>query len=240
MKLSQDLQISLSVAMTEAQRLGHEYTGLDHLLYALTFDAKTATVMRHAGANVERLQKRLASYLADEVESVRFDDDEEEDFEPRLTLGLQRALSRAAAQVESAGKPEVQGPDLLVAMFAEADSYGMELLAADGVTRLDVVSFIAHGISKLQSSVRALPSGRPDSSTSEDRAPAGDDEDERGFGAVPGGDALASFTQELTEMARKGAIDPLIGRDNEVRRTLHILQRRRKNNPIYVGDPGVG
>jgi ATP-dependent Clp protease ATP-binding subunit ClpA len=233
MKLSQDLQISFTVAMTEAQRLGHEYAGTEHMLYALTFDKKTADVLRHAGADVERVRKRLATYLSDELDAFDFEDDDRE--EPRLTLGLQRALARAAAHAEGAGKAEIHGPDLLVAMFSEDDSYAIDLLDEEGVTRLDVVSYLAHGVSKLHPTLPGLPAGP---------APAGaggDEEGEEGsFGAAPGSDPLQAFTQDLTELARKGAIDPLIGRDTEIRRTLHILQRRRKNNPIYVGDPGVG
>ena len=148
---------------------------------------------------------------------------------------MQRALARAGAQVEGSGRDEIKGTDLLVALFADPDSYAAEVLAEEGVTRLDVVSFLAHGVSKLKPVPRAFP--LPGRGAAED-----DDEDEpdRPARAGAGGDPLAAFTQDLTELARRGAIDPLIGREPEVRRTLHILQRRRKNNPIYVGDPGVG
>jgi ATP-dependent Clp protease ATP-binding subunit ClpA len=222
MKLSRDLQISLEVAMTEAGRLGHEYAGLEHILYALTFDQETSKVLRHAGADLRRIQDRLTEYLDEAVESL----DTDEDVQPRLSLGAQRALARAALRVESTGRDEIRGSDLLVAIYEEPDSFAVDMLEAEGVNRLDVVSYLAHGVSKLQPAHgNALP--------------AGDDEDEPE--RPPGGeDALAAFAQDLTEMARKGAIDPLIGREPELQRTLHILQRRRKNNPIYVGDPGVG
>ncbi|HEX9945644.1 MAG TPA: AAA family ATPase [Thermoanaerobaculia bacterium] len=231
MKLSEDLQISLTVAISEAGRLGHEYAGLEHLLYALTFDEATARVLQHAGADVDRVREDLAEYLSEELEKV--DDD---DLEPRLTLGVQRVLSMAAARVGSAGKDEIRGSDVLVALFDEPDSYAVQVLESGGVTRLDVVSYLAHGVSRPQPPYfgGASPSALP----------AGEDEDEeemgRQRGGAPAGDPLKAFAQDLTALAQKGAIDPLIGRDKEILRTLHILQRRRKNNPIYVGDPGVG
>jgi ATP-dependent Clp protease ATP-binding subunit ClpA len=230
MRLSEDLEIALSVAVTEAGRLGHEYAGLEHLLYALTFDDDTARVLRHSGADLDRVREDLTEYLSEELEKVG-----EEGVEPRLTLGVQRVLSMAAARVESTGKTEIKGSDVLVAMYDEADSYAVQVLESEGVTRLDVVSYLAHGVSRLQPPYfgggAALPAG-------------GDDEDEeemgRGGRGAPAGDPLKAFTQDLTLLAERGGIDPLIGRDKEVQRTLHILQRRRKNNPVYVGDPGVG
>jgi ATP-dependent Clp protease ATP-binding subunit ClpA len=224
MKLSRDLQISLSVAMSEAGRLGHEYAGLEHILYALTFDEETAKVLRHAGADLRQLQERLNEYFSEALESV----DADEEIQPRLSLGAQRALARAALRAESAGREEVRGADLLVAMYDEPESYAVDMLEAEGLARLDVVSYLAHGVSKLH----PVPGGHPSQESAED-----EEEPER---AEPGDDALAAFAQDLTELARRGAIDPLIGREKELQRTLHILQRRRKNNPIYVGDPGVG
>jgi ATP-dependent Clp protease ATP-binding subunit ClpA len=228
MKLSQDLQISLTVAVSEAGRLGHEYTGLEHVLYALTFDEETSAVLEHAGADVKKVRDELAHYLEEELEPATR---RKRNREPRLTLGVQRALGLAAAKVESSGKDEILGSDVLVAMFDEPDCYAVEILQAQGVTRLDVVSYLAHGVSHIH------PSGFPSS------ASAGGEDDEEGAGTPGSGapaDALKAFTQDLTLLAKKGGIDPLIGRDKEVLRTLHILQRRRKNNPLYVGDPGVG
>jgi len=226
MKLSRDLQISLTVAVNEAGRLGHEYAGLEHILYALTFDDEAAKVLRHAGADLGQLQERLREYFSEALDSVDLDDE----VKPRLSLGAQRALHRAALRAESAGRDEVNGSDLLVAMYDEPESYAVDMLEAEGVTRLDVVSYLAHGVSKLH----AVP-GDPASAGA-----AGGDDDEELERTPKGDDALKSFTQDLTAMARRGTIDPLIGREKELQRTLHILQRRRKNNPIYVGDPGVG
>ncbi len=233
MKLSDDLQISLTVAISEAGRLGHEYAGLEHLLYALTLDDETAEVLKHAGADINQVRETLTEYLSDELESV------DGGRQPRLTLGVQRVLSMAAARADSSGKEEIDGPDVLVAMFDEADSYAIQVLESEGVTRLDVVSFIAHGVSR--DPQPPYFSGRTSRGTGQ---PAGDEDDEDEETGRRGGaqqnDPLKAFAQDLTELARNGGIDPLIGRDKEVLRTLHILQRRRKNNPIYVGDPGVG
>ena len=230
MKISDDLQITLTVAVSEAGRMGHEYAGLEHLLYALTFDDETAEVLKHAGADLDRVRETLTEYLSEELESL-----EENGRQPRLTLGVQRVLSLAAARADSAGRDELTGPDVLVAMFDEGDSYAVQVLEGEGVTRLDVVSYIAHGVSRLDPPYFS-GSGQPAGEEEED-----EDEEEMGRrGGAPQGDPLKAFTQDLTDLARRGGIDPLIGRDKEVLRTLHILQRRRKNNPIYVGDPGVG
>nr|XP_061812028.1 ATP-dependent Clp protease ATP-binding subunit ClpA-like [Nerophis lumbriciformis] len=230
MKLSQDLQISLTVAMSEAGRLGHEYAGLEHLLLALCLDEDSAQVLRHSGADPAQLHRELERYLADEVDRL----DVGEDYEPRPSMALQRVITRAGMHVESAGKEEMTGADLLVAMFGEGDSHAVYLLAEQGVTRLDVTSYLAHGHSKLQPTLpgtRSVPIGDGDEAETADesdgRAPRGDE-------------ALEAYTQELVALAREGGIDPLIGRGKEVLRALHILQRRRKNNPLFVGDPGVG
>jgi ATP-dependent Clp protease ATP-binding subunit ClpA len=232
MKISDDLQISLTVAISEAGRMGHEYAGLEHLLYALTFDDETAEVLRHAGADLDRVRETLTEYLSEELESL-----EDDGRQPRLTLGVQRVLSLAAARADSAGRDELTGPDVLVAMFDEGDSYAIQVLEGEGITRLDVVSYIAHGVSRLDPPyfTGGRSSGQP-AGEEEDE----DDEEMGRRGGAPQGDPLKAFTQDLTDLARRGGIDPLIGRDKEVLRTLHILQRRRKNNPIYVGDPGVG
>jgi ATP-dependent Clp protease ATP-binding subunit ClpA len=287
-RLSQDLEIALTVAVTEAGRLGHEYAGPEHLLYALTFDETTGKVLRHAGADLDLLRRRLSDRLEEEPRDpsrrrqgrdagrARPPRATAATIQPRLSLGLRRALEWAGAHAEAAGKAEIQGADVLVAMLSEVDSQAAELLASQGVTRLDVVSFLAHGISKLHPGgpapaprrgirtgalgpgttgppgpPRGAPTrsdaggspglpGPPDSTA----APGADgselDDDEAVPAPRDADEALAAFTQDLTELGRRGGIDPLIGRETELARTLHILRRRRKNNPIYVGDPGVG
>jgi len=276
-RLSQDLEIALTVAVTEAGRLGHEYAGPEHLLYALTFDDATGKVLRHAGADLDLLRRRLADRLEKEPRDLARGRQGRDagrarppraaaaTVQPRLSLGLRRALEWAGAHAEAAGKAEIQGADVLVAMLSEVDSQAAELLASQGVTRLDVVSFLAHGISKLHPGrpgpasrrgtrngtlgpgavgpsgpAREAPSG-PLGSTAVPGADGSElDDDEAATVPRDAGEALAAFTQDLTELGRRGGIDPLIGRETELARTLHILRRRRKNNPIYVGDPGVG
>ncbi|MEM7050562.1 MAG: AAA family ATPase [Acidobacteriota bacterium] len=224
MKLAQDLEICLTVAVSEAGRMGHEYAGLEHLLHALTLDEGTAEVLRHAGANVRRLRDRLQTFLDDELEPTPQD----RPIEPRLSLALHRTLTRAGAQVEGASRDEIEGPDFLAAVFFETESFAVQLLQEEGISRLDVINYLAHGISRAEDSPR--PAAQP--------TPEGDfDEDDEGASAA---DALAAFTQDLTALAEGGAIDPLIGRRQELDRTLQVLQRRRKNNPLFVGDPGVG
>jgi ATP-dependent Clp protease ATP-binding subunit ClpA len=277
MRLAQDLEIALTVAITEASRLGNEYVGPEHLLYALTFDDATGKVLRHAGADLDLLRRRLNDRFDEErrdraagrpgrdarpPRTPRGSGGPREPSEPRLSLGLRRALEWAGAHAEAAGKPEIQGADVLVAMLSEVDSPAAEVLAGQGVTRLDVVSFLAHGISKLHPAA-GVPSSRRGQQAgaggtggaagapraagapgAAGAAPAPDgfepEDDDRGQAPRDGDQALAAFTQDLTELARRGGIDPLIGRETELARTLHILRRRRKNNPIYVGDPGVG
>src|SRR5436305_11790837 len=186
MKISDDLQISLTVAVSEAGRMGHEYAGLEHLLYALTFDDETAEVLKHAGADLDRVRETLTEYLSEELESL-----EENDRQPRLTLGVQRVLSLAAARADSVGREELTGPDVLVAIFDEGDSYAIQVLEGEGITRLDVVSYIAHGVSRLDP---------PYFTGSSAAQPAGDEEDEDDDemgqrGGAPQGDPLKAFTQ---------------------------------------------
>lgn len=227
MRVSADLQISFTVALSEADRLGHDYAGLEHLLYALTLDDVTAQVLRHCGADLERLKKRLTTFLQEDLQAVEGDDLRE----PRLSLGFQRVLARAQAHVEGSGKEELAGPDVLVAMFQEEDSFALQCLREEKISRLDLVSYMSHGISKVDPKNKALQ-----------RRPlnAEEEADEDGQAEVSENEALEAFAQNLNELAAKGKIDPLIGRDKELQRTFHILQRRRKNNPLFVGDPGVG
>lgn len=222
MTISEDLQISLSVAVTEAAHKGHEYAGLEHLLYALLLDDEASTVVRHSGGDVTALKTALETYLDEQVESLP----EADRREPIPTRGFQRVLARAAAHCEGAGKDEVSTTSVLVALFDEDDSYARTLLQEQDVTRLDVVSYLSHGVSKIE--------GDGLDPLADDDLFSDDDDDAADI------DPLRAYTTDLVALAREGHIDPIIGRKAELDRTVRILQRRRKNNPVFVGDPGVG
>ncbi|MFH1131091.1 MAG: AAA family ATPase, partial [Pseudomonadota bacterium] len=218
MKLSSDLQISVSLAVNEAATRGHEYVGLEHLLFALLHDKETISVIRHCGGNVKELKKKLDVFLSEQIESLPEDRREI----PSPTVGFQRTLSRAAAHVESAGKDEVKAHNVLIAMFAEPESWAVHFLQEEGLSRFDLVSHISHGA---EDGMEMASAGNSE----------GEDED-----AQVSRDPLEAFTVNLAKQAAAGAIDPLIGRAKEIQRALHILARRRKNNPLFVGDSGVG
>ncbi len=222
MRISPEVEVALSLAADEAARRRHEYVTVEHLLFALLFDDATAKVVTSAGGKVDAIKKQLSAYLDSELEALPEDSDQA----PIASLGVQRALRRAMAHVQSSGKEVVSGANVLVAIYAERDSYAVSLLEKSGVTRLDVVAFISHGIAK------------GGDGADEGRAPAESGEQDEG-GPVRG-DPLKQFTTNLNEEAKEGRIDPLVGRSTEVDRMVQILARRKKNNPILVGDPGVG
>jgi len=221
--IQKDLEVALYAAIREAQRRRHEYITLEHLLYTLCFDKTTVKILRNVGADVEELKEDLENYLDEDLESLPAS----AHIEPMQTLAFQRIMQRAIMHVRSSGKEEVDGGNVLVAIFSEVDSHAVYFLNNQGVERLDVVQYISHGISKLE--------GEGD--WKEDPMYSGDDEleDEEQVN-----NPLEAFCTNLVEKAMDGKIDPLIGRHDEVERTIQILCRRRKNNPIYVGDPGVG
>ena len=221
-----DVEIALQVAATEARARRHEYFGLEHLLYALLHGVDTAEVIRRCGGSVERIKEALEVYLREEVQALA--DFEAED--PRPTIGVQRAVQRAILHAQGAQKDEVTGPNVLVALFSEQDSYAAAVLERAGITRFDVVSFLSHGVSRIDGE---------DGGELLQPAEGGDDADEDGEGRRKG-DPLTAFTTNLNELAEAGGIDPLIGRRREVQRLWQVLLRRRKNNPILVGDSGVG
>ncbi|MBM4358179.1 MAG: ATP-dependent Clp protease ATP-binding subunit ClpA [Deltaproteobacteria bacterium] len=226
MRISPEVEIAVTLATREAMRRHHEYVTVEHLLYALLFDPGVERVIKHAGGNAERIKKRLEAILDHETATLP----EDVEPSPTLSLGFQRVLSRALAHVQSSGEKEVTGANVLVALYAEADSQARAALEDDGVRRIDVVNYISHGVSKLdpEPGEGALAPGVPLESAD------GEDGEKRG------GSALEQFAQNLNELAAKGQIDPLIGRDREVERVIQVLCRRRKNNPMLVGDSGVG
>ncbi len=229
MRVSPEVEIAFALAQREAARRRHEYVTVEHLLYALLFDEETAGILRHAGGDPGALKKRLEKFLDDEVQPLP----EEADAQfPSLSLGFNRAVQRAAMHVQSSGKKELKGANVLVALFAERDCPAVTMLGEQGVTRFDVVNFISHGVSK---------TGQDDVSRDEPGGSGGPGPgEEDGEGPAPVKDPLAAFTLNLNKEAAEGRIDPLVGRENEVSRSIQILARRRKNNPLLIGDAGVG
>lgn len=221
MRLSPAVEFALSLATKEAERRRHEYVTVEHLLFSLLQDPETSGVVAHSGGNVETLRTALERFLDNDLESTPAD----EELAPSLSLGFQRVVGRAAMHVESSGKAELKGHNILVAIFSEADSVARQLLNTHGVQRLDVVRYISHGVSKHE--------GTGDS----DAALTSSEEAED---APPKKSALESFAVELTALAQSGSFDPLVGREAEIERVIRILARRRKNNPLLIGDAGVG
>ena len=223
--IAQELEVSLHMAFVEARQQRHEFITVEHLLLALLDNPSAAEVLRACAANIDDLRKSLANFIKDNTPQVAGTD--EVDTQP--TLGFQRVIQRAIMHVQSTGngKKEVTGANVLVAIFGEKDSHAVYYLHQQGVTRLDVVNFIAHGIKKGESP-EPTKSGEPQAESEE-----GGEKNEK---ASP----LEQFTVNLNQLAKDGKIDPLIGRDFEVERTIQILCRRRKNNPLLVGEAGVG
>lgn len=221
--IAQDLEVSLHMAFVEARQARHEFITVEHLLLALLDNPSAAEVLRACAVNIDDLRKTLSNFVADNTPTVA--GTSEVDTQP--TLGFQRVIQRAIMHVQSAsnGKNEVTGANVLVAIFGEKDSHAVYYLHQQGVTRLDVVNFISHGVRKDQQS------DPQKSSESTEEAPVEGQQKES---------PLDQYTQNLNKAAAEGKIDPLIGREAEVDRVIQILCRRRKNNPLLVGEAGVG
>ena len=217
--IAQELEVSLHMAFVEARQKRHEFITVEHLLLALLDNPSAAEVLRACAAKVEDLRKQLADFIAQHTPIVA--GNEEVDTQP--TLGFQRVIQRAILHVQSSGKKEVTGANVLVAIYGEKDSHAVYFLHQQGVSRLDVVNFISHGISKLPQSGQSKEEGEAE--TEQESSPGG---------------ALENFTLHLNGLAASGKIDPLIGREKELERVIQILCRRRKNNPLLVGEAGVG
>jgi ATP-dependent Clp protease ATP-binding subunit ClpA len=227
---SRGLEKALHQAMNLARERAHEFATLEHLLLALTEDRDTIAVLNGCDVDIEALRADLEEFIDDELDSLVVPNGQD----ARPTAAFQRVIQRAVIHVQSSGREEVTGANVLVAIFAERESHAAYFLEQQDMSRLDAVNFISHGIAK---------SGRND-----DRRVRGAEEGGSGFGEeserTQGGaqqsSALADFCINLNDKAKKGKIDPLIGRSSELERTIQVLCRRSKNNPLYVGDPGVG
>ena len=222
--LSKDLEVTLNLAFKEARSKRHEWMTVEHLLLALLDNTVAVDVLKAVGADIDRLRKELHEFIESTTPLIPAGDSERE---TQPTLGFQRVLQRAVFHVQSSGRKEVTGAQVLVAIFSEQESQAVYFLKQQNVARIDIVNYIAHGISKVAGDENASESSEQD----EDAATSGE-------AGQPS--ALESFATNLNEQARKGRIDPLVGREPELERVIQVLCRRRKNNPLLVGESGVG
>ncbi len=221
--LSNELEHCLNQAFHDARDKRHEFMTVEHLLLALVDVPQVVEVLKACGADLAKLRRDLTEFI-DET-TPRLQDDDEQDVQP--TLGFQRVLQRAVFHVQSSGKKEVTASNVLVAIFGEKQSHAAYLLNMQDIVRLDVVNYISHGLSKI-------------SDDSADAGSAAGDTAEAEKEADPSSNPLEAYATNLNRQAEEGRIDPLIGREMEIERTIEILCRRRKNNPLYVGEAGVG
>jgi len=217
--IAQELEVSLHMAFMEARQKRHEFITVEHLLLAMLDNPSAAKVLRACAADIDELRKTLADFVTTQTPTMAGSG--EVDTQP--TLGFQRVIQRAILHVQSSGKKEVTGANVLVAIFGEKDSHAVYFLGQQGISRFDVVNYISHGISKVAEGAAARPEAEQEAE--QETAPAG---------------ALDNFTLNLNNQALAGKIDPLIGRELELERTIQTLCRRRKNNPLLVGEAGVG
>jgi ATP-dependent Clp protease ATP-binding subunit ClpA len=221
---SRNLEQSLHRALALANERHHEYATLEHLLLALIDDQDAAAVMRACNVELDKLRRSLTAYLESELENLVSDGNEDS----KPTAGFQRVIQRAVIHVQSSGREEVTGANVLVAIFAERESHAAYFLQEQDMTRYDAVNYISHGIAKRP----GMSEARPVRGSDEDTDAKGGDE------AKKKGDALEAYCINLNKKAREGKIDPLIGRESEINRTIQVLCRRQKNNPLFVGEAG--
>ncbi|MEX0583286.1 MAG: Clp protease N-terminal domain-containing protein, partial [Sneathiella sp.] len=228
---SNSLEETLHRAMALATSRRHEFAMLEHLLFSLTEDQDAAAVMRACNVDVELLRRDLETFITDELDDLVMDGF----VEARPTLSFQRVVQRALINVESSGREEVTGANVLVAIFSERESHAAYFLQKQEMTRLDAISYISHGVAKApgKEAARSIRGVEGEFKPEKEATPPPEDKPEVL-------EALDAYCVNLNEKAAAGKIDPLIGRSDEVDRTIQILCRRSKNNPLYVGDPGVG
>ena len=228
--LSRNLEQTLHRALSLASERRHEYATLEHLLLGLADDTDAATVLRACGVDLDKLRADLTEFLDKDLAGLATD----RPGDPKPTAGFQRVVQRAAIHVQSSGRDEVTGANVLVALFCERESHAVYFLQLQDMTRLDAVNFISHGIAKApgRSTQRPVAGSQPAAG----RQPPEQEREEKP--SRRNQDALSNYCVNLNKKATAGKIDPLIGRDSEIERTIQILCRRTKNNPLYVGDPG--
>lgn len=223
--LDKELEFSLNMVFKEAREKRHEFVTVEHLLMALAQNPSAATVLRACGGDLDRIRDELEAYIDENTPRIPPNDSRE----TQPTLGFQRVLQRAVFHVQSSGRKEVSGANVLVALFGEQDSQALYVLGQQNISRLDVVNFISHGISKVGEDELG---GQQNPNEPQPEPVEGEREEKT--------NALQLYATNLNAKASKDEIDPLIGRDHEIERTIQILCRRRKNNPLLVGEAGVG
>ena len=223
--IAQELEVSLHMAFVEARQKRHEFITVEHLLLALLDNPSAAEVLRACAVNINDLRHDLAQFIGEHTPKIGGN----EEIETQPTLGFQRVIQRAILHVQSSGKKEVNGANVLVAVFGEKDSHAVFFLQRQNITRLDVVNYISHGVAKPKQEAPAPNRGEPE--TPEQEAAAEE---------KPRASVLETYTHNLNQQVLQGKIDPLIGRDKEIERVVQTLCRRRKNNPLLVGEAGVG
>jgi ATP-dependent Clp protease ATP-binding subunit ClpA len=240
--ITKELQSTILSALGEARKRRHEYLCLEHLLYSLAQEQTGGRILRACAVNIDQLRRDLEQFFAEKLETLPSGVDRD----PEQTLGIQRVLQRAILHMHSAGKTEIDSGNVLAAMFRERDSHAIYLLEKQGCQRLDIINYISHGIEKAPSGdeesyheLTLTPANEKEAGEGGDEA-AGEEGEEGGEDGKPKKGVLGRYTTNLVEEAKAGRIDPLIGREQELLRTIQVLCRRRKNNPLYVGDAGVG
>ncbi len=224
--INKALELTLEATILDAEKKRHEYLTVEHILFAALHDEWGIEIISSCGGNIARLKSRIEIFFDENIPKLAGDPD----LHAKPTIAFQRVLQRALSHVQSAGKQEADAGDIVSSIFLEEDSHAVHFLESEGVTRLDVLNYVSHGISNLyESSEQDAENGQEQPST----AP------QKGRG-LPSRDPLRQFTVDLIEKAAEGRIDPLIGRGPEIKRTIQVLCRRRKNNIIFVGEPGVG
>ncbi|MGD9073190.1 MAG: AAA family ATPase, partial [Desulfobacterales bacterium] len=217
--ISKELSVTLGLAVREAKKRRHEYVCVEHILFAILYDSVGIEIIENCGGNIENMNRALEEFFNEKLERVA----DGTEYVLQQTIAFQRVIQRAVNHVRSAEKQEVEVSDILASIFLEKDSHAAFILQREGITRLDVLNFISHDVSKSSYDAEQegfAPTDRRDKSKK--------------------GDPLSMFTMDLVKMAADGKLDPLIGRELETERTMQVLCRRRKNNPVFVGDPGVG
>ena len=217
--ISKELSATLGFAVREAKKRRHEYVSIEHILFAILYDPTGIDIVENCGGNVENLINSIEDFFQEKIERIPAGNE----YVLQQTIGFQRVIQRAVNHARSAEKPEVTVSDILASIFLEKDSHAEYFLSAEGITRLDVLNFIAHHVSK---TIQEETPGESTKSSKEQRKKKTN--------------PLELFTTDLIKFAAQGKLDPLIGRKTEMERTMQVLCRRRKNNPVYIGDPGVG